>query len=233
MKLKPPSLSVVFPTFNDGKSIPTLVKKTLSLLPKLTNDYEIIIVNDGSKDNTGEVLRQLQKEVSFLKVVTNEVNQGYGAALVNGFKKARKDFIFYTDSDGQYDVMEIKKLLASLGKNIDIVTGFKLNRADAWYRRIIGGGYNQFVKIVFGLKIKDVDCDFRLFRRTILDGVNFKITSGAFDVEFVKKLQEKKARFKEVPIRHYPRLHGRSQFFNFKKISESLWDLVRIRFLEI
>lgn len=224
------SLSVVLPAFNDEKAIPVLVGKALLILPQIAREYEIIIVNDGSKDKTGLVLKKLQKEMPYLRVITHQTNQGYGAALVDGFAKAKKDFIFYTDSDGQYDVEELKKLTAAMDKETDVITGFKLQRADPWYRQMIGSFYNQVVKLFFQLRVKDVDCDFRLFRRQVLKGINFQIKSGAFDVELVKKLQEKGARFKELGVHHYPRIYGQSQFFNFKRIMTSFWDLGRIYF---
>lgn len=224
------SLSVILPAFNDAESFPSIMAKIVKLLPRLVDSYEIIIVNDGSKDDTIKVLERLKRSTPFLRIINHQQNLGYGAALVSGFKSARNDYVFYTDSDGQYDVLELQKLVAVFDDEIDIITGFKLNRADPWYRKIIGRLYNQFVRFVFGLKVQDVDCDFRLFRRSLLKGINFQVNSGAFDVEFVKKLQEKGARFKEVGVCHYPRIYGRSQFFNFGPIFKSLRDLGRLFF---
>lgn len=224
------SLSVVLPAFNDARSLPLIVAKLVNLLPKLTVRYEIIVVNDGSKDDTVKVLEHLKRSTPFLRVIRHPQNLGYGAALTDGFKNAHNDYIFYTDSDGQYDVLELQKLVAAFDDETDIIAGFKLNRADPWYRKIIGGLYNQFVKLVFGLKIKDVDCDFRLFRRAILKGITFHIKSGGFDVEFMKKMQEKSIRIKEVGVCHYSRTYGRSKFFNCRMIATSLWDVTRLWF---
>lgn len=228
MKKKLSSLSVVFPAYNDEQSIPKLVKKTLEILPQVANKYEVIIVDDGSEDKTANILKKLKGTIRFFKIINHKRNLGYGVTLTDGFKAAKNDFIFYTDSDGQYDVSELKKLVENLDETTDMVTGFKVNRADPLMRRTVGYLYNKFVKTVFGLKVKDVDCDFRLFHRKILKGLKFRITSGAFDVEFIEQLQKKKVCFKEVPVHHYPRPYGQSQFFKPKRIIKSLWDLGKI-----
>lgn len=224
---KLPSLSVVFPAYNDEKTIGSLVNKVTRLLPKITNEHEILVVNDGSSDNTKEVLNKIQEQNSLLRVINHKQNRGYGAALMHGFQAARKEFIFYTDGDGQYDIGELKNLIREVDRNVDIVTGFKLERSDPWFRKVIGVLYNQWVKTLFTLKVRDVDCDFRLFRRKILYGLRFRSKSGAFDAEFMKKLEERNVRFKEVGVHHYPRMYGHSQIFNVKNICKSLFDLVR------
>lgn len=216
MKLS--SLSVFFPAFNDEKTIPRLIKKTARLLPKLTSDFEIIIINDGSKDNTAAGLAKLQKQMPFLRIVTHPVNKGYGAALKSGFKNARHDFIFYTDGDGQYDVTEIKKLVAKMKDGVDMVNGYKINRADNFLRKICGDSYSWLTKIVFGLKIKDVDCDFRLLRRRVLAKIKLEKNSGAICLELVKKIQDAGFKIVEVPVHHYPRTCGHSTFFNPRNI---------------
>lgn len=212
MKLS--SLSVFFPAFNDEKTIPQLIKKAARLLPKLASDFEIIIVNDGSKDNTAAVLARLKKEMPFLRVVTHPVNKGYGAALKSGFKNARKDFIFYTDGDGQYDVNELKNLVAEMRNGVDVVNGYKINRADNLLRKICGDAYSRLTKVVFGLKIKDVDCDFRLIRKKVIKKITLKKDSGAICLELVKKIQNAGFKIVEVPVHHYPRICGHSTFFN-------------------
>lgn len=220
---------MVFPCYNDQLAIEEIVKKTAKMLPAIASSYEIVIVNDGSTDNSKETLVRLKSKLPFLKVIMHNKNQGYGASLKEGFNNSAKEFIFYTDGDGQYDVLELSKLIAAFDKNTDMVSGFKLNRADSFLRKIIGALYNQFVKLLFQLKTKDVDCDFRLFRRKILTGLKFRTKSGAFDTEFIKKLQNANVRIKEIGVHHYPRKFGQSQFFNPPKIFQSLWDLALLR----
>ena len=224
------SLSVVFPAYNDEHTISILVQKAVKLLPQIAGSHEIIIVDDGSTDKTAQVLKQLQKKTKKVKVITHLRNQGYGAALISGFKKAKKEFIFYTDGDGQYDISELPKLVNAMDTTIDIVSGFKIKRSDPWFRKTIGGLYNQFTKFLLNLTIKDVDCDFRLFRRSLIDGLKPLAKSGAFDVSFIKALSKKGARFREIGVHHYKRRYGSSQFFNAKRIGRSLWDLVLIWF---
>lgn len=222
------SISVILPAYNDALSLQQILPKLLRLLPKVASDFEIIIVNDGSKDNTQEVLEAFKKTDKRIKIVVHPTNQGYGAALSDGFESAAKEFIFYTDSDGQYDVDELVKLVSLMDTKVDIVTGFKLNRSDSWERKILGGLYNQMVKRLLGLKVKDVDCDFRLFRKKLLRFIPTAITSGGFDAAFVKALEQKKANFKEVGIYHYPRIYGTSQFFTPLRIAKSIIDVLHI-----
>jgi len=221
-----PSLSLVFPAYNDARSLPILLKKLVTILPKITPHFEIIIVDDASNDNTFAVLKEIQKRVPHLKIIAHKENQGYGGALMTGFKAAKKQYIFYTDSDGQYDVTELLSLVEAMKNRVDIVTGYKKKRADAINRKIIGACYNQAVRLLFGLKIKDTDCDFRLFKRSLLTGLHLRTTSGAFDVEFMTKLQQKGARFREVAVSHYPRRFGESQFFRLPRIYKSLKDVL-------
>ena len=150
-----------FPAYNDAPSLPGLVEATFEVLRANVADYEVIVVNDGSRDNTGEVLEELRrKHAPRMRVVTHKKNRGYGGALRSGFAAARKEWVFYTDGDGQYDVREIHRLLAELKPNIDLVNGYKVKRADAWYRIWIGAFYRRAMRWVFRLSIRDVDCDF-------------------------------------------------------------------------
>lgn len=222
------SLSVVFPAYNDVITITLLIKHAQAVAATLTDNYEIIVIDDASTDDTKKVLEKMQKRKRFLKVFYHKKNRGYGATIAEGFRRATKTFIFYTDGDGQYDVRELARLAQAMNPSIDMVTGYKLIRSDPWFRKAIGGTYNRFVKLAFRLKVRDVDCDFRLFRKRILKGVTLSVTSGAFDVEFMKKLEEKRVRFKEVPVYHYPRLYGTSKFFNPENIVKSLFDLGKL-----
>jgi glycosyltransferase involved in cell wall biosynthesis len=218
------SISVFFPAFNDEKTIADLVRTTLNILPDLTDDFEVIIINDGSQDKTGEVLRDLAEKHGEVRVVEHETNQGYGAALRSGFRAARNDLIFYTDGDGQYDVRELLKLVPLLGEDIDVVNGFKLERTDHINRKIVGSSYNRLAHFLFSLPIRDVDCDFRLIRRTILGKISLHSTSGSICVELVYKLRKAGARFEEIGVSHYARQHGKSQFFTFRRVSKTLID---------
>jgi len=212
------SISAFFPAFNDVGSIGKIIHTMAWLLPKLADSYEIVIVDDGSRDGTGELLRKLSGEYPFLKVIHHGVNRGYGAALITGFANCSKDLIFYTDGDGQYDVEELPLLLQAFGDDVDVVNGYKISRSDPGYRIAAGFVYQHLMRLLFRLSIRDVDCDFRLFRRQILAGTQLRCDSGVICVEMMKRFQERGCRIVEVPIHHYHRYHGRSQFFRFRHL---------------
>jgi len=208
-----PSISVFFPCYNDSNTIGDLVIEADRQLHQLTTDYEIIVVNDGSSDNSAEVLRQLATRMPQLKVVTHERNRGYGGALRSGFAAATKDLVFYTDGDGQYDVRELPVLLMLLTDDTDFVNGMKMTRQDPGYRVHVGNLHRFLMRWLFWLPISDVDCDFRLIRRRILEGIVLRSNSGSICVELVKHAQRAGAGFREVSVHHYSRRFGRSEFF--------------------
>jgi len=205
-----------------------MVRTVASEMCKVTDDFEVLVVNDGSRDKTREILDRLRKELSYLRVIHHETNQGYGAALISGFANSTKDIIFYTDGDGQYDVREIHNLLAELRPNIDLVNGYKVKRSDPWYRIAIGEVYRRTMRIVFRLTIRDVDCDFRLFRRHIFEKVTLESRSGVICVEMARKFALAGFRMAEVPVSHYPRLHGSSEFFRIRHLQHTLRGLIGI-----
>jgi glycosyltransferase involved in cell wall biosynthesis len=219
-------LSVFFPAFNDAPSLPSLLARTFAVLRSHVADYEVIVVNDGSTDETAAVLEQLRVQYEpFLRVVTHPSNRGYGAALRSGFAHASKEFVFYTDGDGQYDPSELVGLLESVTDETGLVNGYKTARQDPWHRKAIGWLYNQFARRLFRIRLRDIDCDFRLIRRSILQNIGLTSTSGTICVELVRRLEMSGAPVVEVPVSHYPRLHGRSQFFRLPNIARSAVQL--------
>lgn len=222
------SISVFFPAFNDEASIGGLVTDANNVLQDLTDDFEIIVVNDGSSDNTGAVLNDLSEALPALRVVTHETNRGYGGALRSGFQACSKELVFYTDGDGQYDVRELKNLAAALRDNVDVVNGYKIKRQDNLARIAIGKIYQHAIRSLFRLPIRDVDCDFRLLRRERLGYSELTTNSGAICVELVKGLAVSGSKFAEVAVNHYPRKAGRSQFFRPKRVAQTIRELFRI-----
>ncbi|MFN9264727.1 MAG: glycosyltransferase family 2 protein [Acidobacteriota bacterium] len=220
-----------FPAYNDAPSLPALIGKTFQVLGELVDDFEVIVVNDGSADDTGEVLAQLQQQHGpLLRVITHPENRGYGGALRTGFGAATKDFIFYTDGDGQYDVGDLGPLLEVVGPAVGLVNGYKIARQDPWHRKVIGAVYNQFARFLFGVRLRDIDCDFRIFRRSLLEKKPLRSSSGTICVELVKLLERSGMEVVELPVRHYPRLYGRSQFFRVKSLATTFVQLCRLYF---
>jgi glycosyltransferase involved in cell wall biosynthesis len=221
------SLSVFFPAYNDAPSLPGLLAKTFAVLEAHVKDYEVIVVNDGSYDDTAKVLEELIRHYRpYLRVVTHEQNRGYGGALRTGFASATRDFVFYTDGDGQYDPCELPRLLALMTSETGLVNGFKLERHDPAHRIWIGNTYNFCARLLFGIRIRDIDCDYRLIRRSLLEKIHLTSTSGTICVELVRKLELTGCRVAETGVRHYPRLHGKSQFFRLKSLATTLGELI-------
>ena len=169
-----PSVSVFFPAYNDAGTIASLVILAHMTVRKYSDDYEVIVVNDGSPDHTGELLDEMAKVHPWLKVVHHPKNRGYGGALRTGFETASKDLVLYTDGDAQYDPREFALLLEAYSEDIDFVNGYKISRNDPFHRKVIGRVYHHFVKLAFGLEVRDVDCDFRLIRREVFDVIDLE-----------------------------------------------------------
>lgn len=221
-----PSISVFFPCYNDANTIGDLVLQVRQELCRLTDDFEIIVVNDGSRDASASVLESLRSQVDCLRIVTHETNRGYGAALRSGFQAATKELVFYTDGDGQYDVRELPILLMLLTDDTHFVNGMKMTRQDPPYR-IFAGNLHRFVtRWSFWLPISDVDCDFRLIRRSILENLTLHSSSGSICVELVKQAQRAGAQFREVSVHHYARRSGVSEFFTPSRILHTYADLL-------
>ena len=222
------SLTAFFPAYNDQHTIEGIIRTVAEEIRKITDDFEVLVVNDGSKDQTRAILDRLLVELPFLRVIHHKKNLGYGAALISGFRNATKDLIFYTDGDGQYDVREIHNLLAHLKANIDLVNGYKVKRSDPWYRIWIGAAYRLAMRTAFCLSIRDVDCDFRLFRRYVFEEISLESRSGVVCVEMARKFERAGFRMAEVPVSHYPRVHGRSEFFRLRHLVFTLQGLLKI-----
>lgn len=228
-----PNISVFFPCFNDEHSIGKLVEDAFSVLKNGAQNFEVIVVNDGSKDRSEDVLRKLAQKYKNFRIVNHPKNLGYGKALTSGFKAAKYDWIFYTDGDGQYDVKEISKLIKLIDNDVDFINGIKSARSDPLFRAIIGNLYSFITRLLFWLPITDIDCDFRLIRKRITDKINFQSSNGAICIELVKKAQRLEARFLEISIPHYGRRWGRSQFFVPGRILRTLFLELPTLWLEL
>jgi glycosyltransferase involved in cell wall biosynthesis len=219
---RPAGLSIFFPALNDAGTIASLVITARQTARRLTPDFEIIVINDGSADATADILDELARTYPEVRAVHHPVNRGYGGALRSGFSTASKELIFYTDGDGQYDPAELEALWPHMTASVDLINGYKISRSDPLHRIVVGRIYHYTVKLLFGLKVRDVDCDFRLMRRAIFDRVHLQHNSGVICLEMMKKIQDAGFRIAEVPVHHYHRSFGKSQFFNVPRLLRTI-----------
>ena len=221
-------LSVFFPAYNDSGTIASMVIRAVQAASALTPDYEVIVVNDGSVDATPQIIDELARTYPRVRAVHHLKNRGYGGALQTGFRSATKELIFYTDGDAQYDPAELAVLWDKMIPEADLVNGYKISRSDPLHRIVIGRIYHHLVSVMFGLTVRDVDCDFRLMRRSIFERINLEKTSGVICLEMMKKITDGRFKIVEVPVHHYHRAFGKSQFFNFPRIFKTGVDVMRL-----
>jgi glycosyltransferase involved in cell wall biosynthesis len=228
MALSARSVSAMFPCYNDENTIGGLVDDVYTALEPVTDELEVIVVNDGSTDGSRDVLDALAAQRPWLRVIHHERNRGYGGALISGFTAARNEWIFYTDGDAQYDAREAADLVPLATDDVDVVQGWKLTRGDIWIRRVIGRVYHHVVKLLFRLPVRDTDCDFRMFRRRLVVDRPLVSTSGVICVEMMRVFDRSGARFVETPVHHYPRPWGKSEFFRVPAIARSAAQLLTL-----
>lgn len=219
-------VSIFYPCYNDWGTMGSMIHFTVQTAERLGLDYEITIIDDGSAPHTLELLDAIKQRFPKVSILHHATNQGYGGALRSGFASGTKEWIFYTDGDAQYDVRELEILLEKATEDVDVVQGYKITRNDPLHRIIIGRIYHWIVKLAFGLAIRDTDCDFRLIRRSVFDSVILKSNSGVICAEMMTKCQREGCRIHEVPVHHFERAHGKSQFFNYPRIARVVWQLI-------
>ena len=222
------SVSAFFPCYNDEHSIPIMVRAACAALAATVDDFEVIVVDDGSSDGSVAALEAMLAEVPQLVIVRHVTNRGYGGALISGFASATKQWIFYTDGDAQYDASELVRCIEAVRSDTDVVQGWKIERGDSWYRKVIGRVYHHAVRRLFNLHVRDTDCDFRLIRSTLMDRVQLTSTSGVICVEMMRKFERADAKFVEVGVSHCERPFGRSQFFRLPAIARSARQLIAL-----
>jgi len=222
------SISVFFPCYNEQDNLVRVVKQALGVLEKLKADFEIIIVDDGSSDRTGQIADELAGQDERVKVVHHRTNLGYGAALQSGFKAATKELVFYTDGDGQFDINEMPPLLG-LMEQYDIVSCYRLNRQDNLVRKINGWCWTKLVCLLFGIKIRDIDCAFKLYKREVFNNIKLISTGALIDAEILARAVHKGYLVTQQGIHHYPRTAGAQTGANFRVIFRAFKELLRLR----
>ena len=221
------SISVFFPCYNEQDNVAGTVEQALAVLEKLKADFEIIIVDDGSSDATGQIAEEIAGRNSKVKVVHHPTNLGYGAALQSGFKAATKKLVFYTDGDGQFDISEMPPLLPMMGQ-YDIVSCFRLNRQDSPIRKINGWAWTKAVCLLFGMKIRDIDCAFKLYKREIFDKISLLSTGALIDAEILAQAIRQGYTVTQKGVHHYPRKAGAQSGANLRVIFRAFKELFKL-----
>ncbi len=217
-------ISVFFPCYNEQDNVGQTVEKALVALEKLNMDFEVIIIDDGSSDNTGRIADELAGRDGRIKVVHHPSNLGYGAALQSGFAAATKELVFYTDGDGQFDISEMPPLLPLMDQ-YDIVSCYRLNRRDSLIRKINGWCWTKLVCLLFGLKIRDIDCAFKLYKRKIFEGLFLSSMGALIDTEVLARAARKGYLITQKGVHHYPRTAGSQTGANLRVIFRAFREL--------
>ncbi len=221
------SLSVFFPCYNEEANVENMFRKAQQILPELSEKCEIIPVNDGSKDNSHQIIDRLAQEDSNVHPVHHEKNQGYGGAVISGYNASKYDLVFFTDGDLQFDLREITLLIEKLDEG-DLIIGFRKNRRDPLHRKLNAYLWGSLVKTLFGFKVKDVDCAFKLIKRRVIDKVQLSAGGAMVSTELLARSNRAGFRFVEVGVTHYPRVAGTQTGANLKVILRAFRELFKL-----
>jgi glycosyltransferase involved in cell wall biosynthesis len=225
--LRPFSLTIFFPCYNEEANVERVTRAAVETARRVADDYEVLIVNDGSRDRTGQIADRLALEIPGVRAVHNQPNRGYGGALQRGFREARKNWIFYTDGDGQFDLAELDRLPPLLEK-YDIISCYRLNRRDSILRKLNAFAWSALVNLLFRIGLRDIDCAFKLYPRTFIDQIELKSTGALIDTEMLAKARYLGYSIGQIGVRHYPRTAGSQTGANLKVILRAFRELLRL-----
>ena len=225
-----PSISLVMPAHNEAENIEPVVTEAVPALAAVSDDFEIVVVDDGSKDDTAGITRRLMEAEPHLRLVQHPVNKGFGAAVLTGFTSATKDWILYTDADRQFVLAELARFMPFTDR-ADLIAGYRAPRRDPFLRVLYGKGWSMLCTLFFGYTVRDVDCGFKLLRRTIIDHLADKIESrgATFSIEWLVRAKRAGYRFVELPVTHRPRVAGSQSGARLKVIVRAFRELFRLR----
>ncbi len=223
-------MSIFFPAYNDEHTVEPLTKACIKIAQELTDDYEILIIDDHSPDGTGAAADRMAHQYPEVRVIHHEKNLGVGRAMIDGFTRAKKDYVFYTDGDAQYDVNELRQFMPYV-KSYDVIIGYRLNRAEGFKRVFTSRCFHLLNFLLFGSRFKDIDCSFKLLSRRFLNQIRFRTKSALVDPEILIQTRRLKCPVKEIGVHHYPRRFGRSQCLRIKLVFSMITDMLRLRFL--
>ncbi len=221
------SLSIFFPAYNEEANVENMVRLSQRILPEIAEKWEIIPVNDGSKDKTGEIIDRLAKEDPNVRPVHHEKNKGYGGAVISGYNASKYDYVFFTDGDLQFDLREITLLIEKLDEG-DLILGYRKNRRDPAMRKLNAFMWGSLVKSLFGFQVKDVDCAFKLMKRKVLNKVQLSAEGALVSTELLARSNRAGFRFVEVGVTHYPRVAGTQTGANLRVILRAFKELFKL-----
>jgi glycosyltransferase involved in cell wall biosynthesis len=221
------SLSIVLPAYNEAENIAATLANAETAAKLVARDYEIIVMNDGSKDDTAAIVKRLAKTNPHIRLINNPQNQGYGRTLRTGLLAGKSEWIFFTDADGQFDMTELVKLIPFAAGN-DFVVGQRSNRQDPWNRRLNAGIFNLMVRTAFQIHISDIDCAFKLMRRDKLHALNIQANSAMINTEIIHKATRAGYRIHEIPVTHLERLFGTPTGSDPRVIARAMGEFRRL-----
>lgn len=221
----PGRLSVVLPAHNEEANIEIVVERALEVLPDFVDDFEVVVVNDGSRDRTPRIIDELGKKDARVKPVHHKVNRGYGAALTSGFQATTGDYVMFMDADRQFDIADIA-LLAPFVQRFDIVAGFRMQRNDPFHRKLFAETFNVVVRILFGVHLRDIDCAFKIFRGDMLRSITLTAPGALINTEMQAKLRRQGATLEQIGVHHYPRVAGTATGGSFRVILRAMRETV-------
>jgi len=222
--LRPLSLTIFFPCYNEEANVERVTRQAVEVGRRLADDLEVIIVNDGSRDRTGEIADRLAAEIPEVRAVHNNPNRGYGGALQRGFREATKNWIFYTDGDGQFDLNELEKVLPLL-EEYDIVSCYRLNRQDSWIRKLNALAWTTLVNVLFRIWLRDIDGAFKIYPKTFIDDIEMRSEGALIDTEMLAKARARGLRIGQMGVHHYPRVAGQQTGANLRVILRAFREL--------
>ncbi|MEX1158399.1 MAG: glycosyltransferase family 2 protein [Thermomicrobiales bacterium] len=220
-------LSLVLPAHNEAENIEAIVMRALDVLPRLIRDIEIIVVNDGSRDETGPIIDTLASRHACVHAVHHPHNRGYGAALTSGFRVATGDSIMFMDSDRQFDIADINALLPYV-PYYDIVAGYRIQRRDPLYRRLYGKMFGLVVWLLFGVHLRDTDCAFKIYRADLLNSIELTTPGALINTEMLARAKRRGATIVEVGVNHYPRFAGESSGGSPSVVFRAMGETVKL-----
>ncbi len=218
------SISFFFPCYNEEENVGSMIEQAIKVGEEYGIDYEVVVVDDGSRDKSVEVINRWIAKNPRVRLLQHPVNQGYGAALRTGLLNSRKDLVFLTDGDNQFHLADIEKLFSKID-SCDVVTGYRIVRQDKMHRRLQGFLWTQLNKALFGLKVRDVDCAFKLFRKKCLTGLELKSNQLLIHAEILARLKKKGFKIEEIGVPHYPRTAGKANATHPLRILKTFGEL--------